>query len=553
MSTYQSTSQNEVEGDADAEHEADHSVSPSHARVSSNTEASSSDLEREPLIERQPQFLDPDDPKVSPLNLKYVKVLRFVLVSLVIFNTFIFFGILLSDFIAIPGFNNRGRSFLEMDLMLLNIFSCLITLWCFVVPAYYERLLGYVSSTLIAIDIIVVLSVPYIRGQFGFFGFFILLWTLLNNLFNCYIDFKIESGRRYQEIRFTGRVEKRRSVSELLVMFLKIIAKVFLLWVIWDISLSIWLQSFDSHEKPWGKMVSVQDNELKVHLSCYGDLSYNASSQPIVLLEGGQLTSSEEFQEWVEELYQLNKLDRYCIWDRPGYGFSDSAPSPVSISLITEHLAEALRKEKIEGPYSLVGFDIGGLYSRMFASRNPGRIHSILLVDSWHEDLLRKRPFAGHKNEGKNVFKNILELMDTATGFKLWLKGLVSPLGITTSIHWFFHPKRYSSNSRIFGRDMYHLSKYIRARLQEQITSSILSYNELKGADISNVPLGVISSDYVIKRSSNWGKWQRSLTKLSSKAFEWVIAKESQHLIWKSPRGREQLQDLLLRLISGDS
>ena len=461
----------------------------------------------------------------------------------------------LFHFVAIPGLNNRGKSFLQLDLLILNFLTNLITLWSFTVPAYYERILGYVSAALLFVDFIVVISVPYLRDQFGLTGNLLMIWTLLTVAVNCWADYSVEKSKKNQEIELTGRIETRHSISELFVMLIKIIIKLFLLLVIWNVSLGIWLQAFDSHEQPWGKMVAVDNNQFKVHLACFGDVgsSYNGT-QPIVMVEGGQLTSAEEFQEWVEELFHLNRLDRYCVWDRPGYGFSDSAPLPISINIITEYLIEALEKEKIEGPFSVVGFDIGGLYARAFALRNSHNIHSVMLVDSWHEDLLKLNPFSGpgRKNEKSKVFRNILEFMNTRTGFKLWLKGLVAPLGLVTNTHWFFHPKRYSSNSRIFGSDMVRLSKYLRARLQEQITASILSHNEMAGSDIHSVPLSVVSSDYMIKKSLNWGKWQRELTKLSSKAMEWVVAEKSGHKIWESPRGREELQKVLLRLL-GDS
>lgn len=523
--------------------------------------------ERQPLVDRESgnhQYVSPDDPLVSPINLYKIKMLRIGLIGVFAINCVLFFAFLLSDFIAIPGLNNRGKSFLELDLVILNVLTNLVTLWCFVVPAYYERVLGYVSAGLITIDFIIMFSVPYMRDQFGVIGTFILLWTLGNIILNCFADYWVEQGKLHQEIKYTGRVETRRSIFELFVVAVKILLKLFLLWIIWCISLSLWLQAFDSHEKPWGKMIPVDNDQFKVHLACYGDVhsslntfntTIDKSEQPIVLIEGGQLHSSEVVQEWVEELYHLGKIDRYCIWDRPGYGFSDSAPSPLSIGIISEYLIEALRKEKIEGPFSIIGFDIGGLYARMFASRNVGNIHSLLLVDSWHEDLLKVRPFSGPnmKNEDKKVFKNILELMDTKTGFKLWFKGLVSPLGIISNIHWFFHPKKYSSKNRIFGSDMYYMSKYIRARLQEQVTSSILSYNEMAGTDLHDIPVSVISSDFMIKNSLNWGKWQRSLTKLSDQTIEWVVAENSNHLIWKSAKGKAQLQQLLLRLVSEKS
>lgn len=519
--------------------------------------------ESDPLLPNRTTYLDPDDPQVSPLNLKRIRLLRQLLVLIMLFNLALFLVVLVSQFISVPGLGSQEALFLELDWIIICLFTGGVTIWCFAVPSYYERVLGYVSCVLVVLDAIVVLAVPFLRRLFGVFGILLVLWTAANIAFNCFADYWVEKGKAAQEIKYTGRIETRKTVFEMFVTLFKVIVKFLLLLIIWNISLSLWLDAFDSHEKPWGKMIPVNDNQFLVHLACYGDVHYNSTlvgardepKQPIVLVEGGQLTSSELFQEWIQELYNMNKIERYCVWDRPGYAFSEGAPSPISIGLVSEYLSEALTKEKIEGPFSAVGFDIGGLYSRVFALRKPGQMHSILLVDSWHEDLLKQFPFSGlnKKNENRHVFDNQLELMTSWQGFLLWVRGLVSPLGIMRSFHWFFHPRKYSSKSRIFGRDMVYSYKYLRSRLQEQITSSILSYNEVRSSDIKNIPLSVILSDGMIKQSLNWGKWQRELTKLSSRPLEWVVAENSNHRIWDSPKGRKQLQQLLLRLVSEKS
>lgn len=527
-----------------------------------------SSLEREPLIPtRLNNYVDPDDPIVSPLRVARIKVLRLFLLVIMALNLVLFLLILVTDFIAIPGFNTRGRLFFELDLTIFNILTSSVTLWCFAVPAYYERVLGYVTLLLGAIDFIVILSVTYLRIHEGVLGINLFVWTLFNLAFNCLADFWVEKAKAEQEIKYTGRVEKRKSIRELFVMFVKIVVKTFLLLILWNISLSLWLLAFDTHEKPWGKMIPVNEGQFEVHLSCYGDVHAKMANdskaldddktakQPILIVEGGQLTSAEVFQEWIEELFHMNKIERFCIWDRPGYGFSDSAPSPLSISITVEYLIEALRHEKIEGPFSAVGFDVGGLYSRVFTLRNLGQMHSMLLVDSWHEDLLKHFPFSGtnKKNENRHTFNNIFELMDSWQGFKLWLRGVASPLGIRRNFHWFLHPRKFLSKSRIFGRDMVYSPKYLRARLQEQVTASVLSFNEVKNADVKSIPLAVILSDFMIKNSLNWGKWQRELTKISDKTLEWVVAENTNHWIWDSPKGRDQLQQLLLRLVSEKS
>lgn len=546
---------------ADSENEGTPSVTGSSVRRIGSPVPTSN--EREPLIARGSNFVDPDDPIVSPLNLYRIQILRLCLLVFLMINVVVFLLVLVSDFISIPGFFTAGRSFYELDLTIYNVATTLITLFCFAVPAYYERLLGYVSALLVVVDVVVVLSVPYLREQKGFLGNFLTLWTLFTLGLNCFADYYVEKGKSAQEIKYTGRVEKRKSIYELFVMTIKIVLKFLLLLIIWNISLSLWLSAFDAHEKPWGKMISVDDDLFKVHLACYGDVhakmegadKNGTAKQPILLVEGGQQTSAEVVQEWIEQLFHMNKIERYCLWDRPGYGFSDSAPSPVSVSISTEHLMEALKAEKIEGPFTAIGFDAGGLYSRVFALRNLGQMHSILLVDSWHEDLLKHFPFSGSnkKNESRRTFKNIFELMDLWQGFKVWVRGVMSPLGLVRNLHWFFHPRKYLSKSRIFGSDMIYSPKYLRARLQEQLTASILSFSEVHNADIKDLPLAVILSDFMIKTSQNWGKWQRELTKLSTNTLEWVVAEGADHWIWSNSKGRDQLQQLLLRLVSEKS
>ncbi|EMG45800.1 hypothetical protein SBY92_003418 [Candida maltosa Xu316] len=545
MSKYQST-ENESTSASDINHSNHiHAVAPEPISPSAVPQEDREDTQ----LESQP-LLDPDDPQVSPLKLEKIKLLKVVVNILVYVNIILFIVLLVSQFFAIPGFNNRGKSFLGMDLVLVCLLMNTVSNWFFVVPAYYERILGYVISGLLFVDLIVSLLVSPVRRSMGVLDLSIIAWTCLNALFNSLLDYWVEEGKHYQEIRLTGRIEKRKTVAELFIILIKVLFEIIILWIIWCISLTLWLQCFDTHEKPWGKLIPVNNNQFSVHLACFGDV-HNKTDQPIVLVEGGQSTSSEVFQEWIEELHHLNKVERYCIWDRPGYAFSDSAPPPESLGIVTEYLMEALDHEKIEGPFAVVGFDIGGLYARMFASRNRAKIQSVLFVDSWSPDLLKKWPFSGSgkKNESTKVFKKSLEVMDNITGFILWLRGFASPLGIVPSIHWFLHPMKFSSKSRIFGRDMVYSSKYIRARCQEQLVSGILSYNEVMDADINDLTVGVISSDFMIKKSLNWGKWQREISKLSSKTAEWVIAENSDHFIWRSPTGRKELQQLLLRLI----
>ncbi|ODQ62002.1 hypothetical protein WICANDRAFT_49178 [Wickerhamomyces anomalus NRRL Y-366-8] len=509
---------------------------PNNPRVVGN---SSQDLERQPL-------LSPDDPGVSPLNVSNVKISKFILNGFAFLSTIWFILLLLSDFVSIPGLNNKGRSFLEINFIMISIYAALTTLLFFKIPSQFERLLGYITGGIIGF--IILLLLIFQREEMGLIGSLSVIWAFVTIIFTSFSEYLVEQGKIHEEIRLTGRVETRKTLSEWVIIFLRNIFKVFLLVYVVFISLNVLLHIFDVlRVKPWGEKVYVEDDGFRLHLSCYGDVSSNgSSSQPILLLESGH-NSNEDFSEWVEELHHLNKVDRYCIYDRPGYGFSDSSPSPVSISIVSELLAEALRSKKINGPFLLIGYDIGGLYSTVFASHNTAQVQSMLLVDSWHEDLLLKDPNSRAKKDEKSLPPGI-DSMSSGAGFKLWIRGLFSPLGLSAQSSWIF--KHRGSKDRIYGRNMYTQGKYLRARLQEQISASILSYNEVISAKSSlvDIPISVVSSDFVIKKSLNWGNWQRELTKISSATKEWKIA-DGGHEIWKSPKGRDDLQDVLLRML----
>lgn len=96
-------------------------------KQSSNTEESSQDAAPCPVspsevpaddreatqLELQP-LLDPDDPRVSPLKLERIRLLKVIATTLVYVNLVLFVVLLVSQFFAIPGFNNRGKSFWDL-------------------------------------------------------------------------------------------------------------------------------------------------------------------------------------------------------------------------------------------------------------------------------------------------------------------------------------------------------------------------------------------------------------------------------------------------------
>lgn len=86
---------------------------------------------------------------------------------------------------------------------------------------------------------------------------------------------------------------------------------------------------------------------------------YNPFPQPTPPNNGTDINQVSPYPgSWILSLQQARKVARVCVWDRPGYGFSDSGP--VELGMVADTLQQALERAGEKGPYILVGDGYGG-------------------------------------------------------------------------------------------------------------------------------------------------------------------------------------------------
>lgn len=139
-----------------------------------------------------------------------------------------------------------------------------------------------------------------------------------------------------------------------------------------------WTQRRDvARYPPPGVLVDVGGRRLHVE-------DHGGDGFPIVIETGaGTLARS-----WSEFLPRLQQLGHVITYDRPGYGWSDTASWRHSGVEVADDLAVALSALSVEQPCVVIGHSLGGLYARCFAVRHPDRTAGLVLVDSSHEDML---------------------------------------------------------------------------------------------------------------------------------------------------------------------
>lgn len=120
-----------------------------------------------------------------------------------------------------------------------------------------------------------------------------------------------------------------------------------------------------------------------LYLHCIG------SGSPTVILEAGY---GDDSTTWELVQPKIASLTRVCAYDRAGRGKSDASrhAEKSSSARIAATLAELLSAAHIDDRLVLVGHSLGGLHVRVFWSQHRSDVVGMVLVESFHEDIVRR-------------------------------------------------------------------------------------------------------------------------------------------------------------------
>ncbi|EEP81887.1 conserved hypothetical protein [Uncinocarpus reesii 1704] len=502
------------------------------------------DQEREPdertrLLPQGGAYLSPDDPAVSPYNLWGVRALRSLTILFLLITLVWWVLLLVSIFVSPPMMNSRGSGFTDFSYTTLTLSNLLIALIFFSVPSLPMTIWGASMSVFLAVNLFIILGVPRLRVEEGWIGIASVAWATLISLYLVAQTRSVAWGKREEEERLTGREETRRPLREWVAVLVQTIIMAITVLIAILLMATLILRARDASLPPPGKKYYVDNDKYQVHLACVGETHSDRSSSrnrttPTVLVEGGGDPVEYSFLKWVDAAYDHGSISRYCYWDRPGIAWSENSPSPHSAGMSADALSEALALADEEGPWVLVSTGVGGIYSRIFASRHTRDIDGIMLVEAMHEDFLG-------------------ELGKPGRGFKLWLRGILSPLGLDRLAGAIF--KGRTREDRICGSRSYQGGKFIKAKLQESLVAQSMTKSEISSArniQSPSTPLVVVSSGREMRRSREWEEKQEDLTKITRKLIAWDIVKRAPHEVWETVEGQKTLEKRLKELVRGE-
>ena len=137
-----------------------------------------------------------------------------------------------------------------------------------------------------------------------------------------------------------------------------------------------WLEN---QQAPPGRLIDIDG--CKLHLYTQG------TGSPTVILDHSLGGLDGYFL-----IDKIAKITRVCIYDRPGYGWSESSSKPRCTESIVRELNELLERAEIDPPYILVGNSFGSYNVRLYAHYYPEKVVGMILTDGLSETSMLKLP-----------------------------------------------------------------------------------------------------------------------------------------------------------------
>lgn len=119
-------------------------------------------------------------------------------------------------------------------------------------------------------------------------------------------------------------------------------------------------------------------------MSCVG------SGSPTVVLESGLGEASAPMSAWVAPA--IAEDTRVCVYDRAGYGRSESSDVPTSGESAAADLHRLLGVAGESGPFVLAGHSTGAVYVRLFADAFPEDVAGVVLLDGQPAEAMSQLP-----------------------------------------------------------------------------------------------------------------------------------------------------------------
>ncbi|KAI9332955.1 Alpha/Beta hydrolase protein [Obelidium mucronatum] len=244
-------------------------------------------------------------------------------------------------------------------------------------------------------------------------------------------------------------------------------------------------QGYIAFYNPHRTMVEIKaaDSQYNLHLNCTGPATLQV---PTIVFETGLAVPA--IAAWASVTPRLQNL-RVCVYDRAGYGLSDSGPFPLTAKQSADALYQLLTNANEPGPFILVGHSYGAHIIRLFAHLHPEQVAGLVLLDPSFE--------YGYDGDDFDVESFHKELSQMAVATSL-VASFLSPFAaadrLILPVVEAEHKRSYSSSetARVFK------GKFFKAITSELLNFATTSADQVRATmpktPRTNLPITIISS-----------------------------------------------------------
>lgn len=284
----------------------------------------------------------------------------------------------------------------------------------------------------------------------------------------------------------------------------------FILFLLFSMSLNYIMLSLEEKKyNPPGKLIEIDGHNMHI----YG----TGNGSPTVVMTCGSGTPSA-YTEFFIMQRQLSNITRTCIYERPGYGWSEPASTSRDTEQIVSDLRKLLQKAGEKPPYLFVAHSMGAMEVLLYTHKYPDEVAGMVLIDG-------TSPYKHIYYSESSIPKVGVQALRILN--KLGLVRITSELNLIPLLN-----KRLNS-----------MPEEIRALEKANIYKNMLNDMVIKEGEplktsaeamngqlnFGSKPLVIFAADKSLQELPGWEKSQNTLLKLSTDS-KLIVVKDSNHI-----------------------
>lgn len=247
-------------------------------------------------------------------------------------------------------------------------------------------------------------------------------------------------------------------------------------------------------------MVEVEGH--KIHIFAQGE------GQTIVITGG--LGTPSPFIDFYRIVDGLSKNARAVVYERPGYGWSESAKTPRTTEQITLELYELLKMAGENPPFVFVAHSFGSLEVIRFAQKYPDLVAGILFVDAGNPGF-----YQDYNIEQIKVVSYIVRFISKIgliriTGDIADLLGIVKMSGL---------PEEIKKRAKM----MFYSNWFNNDSIRELDLFNKSAATVMEAGTLGDIPLTILTAEKSTHNIKGWLESQQELSRWSTKSQHKIV------------------------------